>query len=153
MNLKELEKEKEPRAKMPVVIDFDSTVVTNRFPEVGDEVPHCVEVLKKWQDRGVGLVLSTMRSEKALREAVEWFAERGIDLYGVQKDPTQEQWTDSPKANGLFCIDDRNLGTPKVVYAGDTVVDWKAVDELYTDEVLAAAAKYSFKEWLTVAAK
>lgn len=138
---------------MPVVIDFDSTVVTNKFPEVGVEIPHCVEVLKKWQKHGVGIVLSTMRSEGHLRDAVDWFAERGIELYGVQKDPTQDQWSDSPKTNGLFCVDDRNLGCPKTVYAGDTVVDWEAIDELYTDEVLSAADKYSFKEWLITAAK
>lgn len=30
-----------------IAVDFDGTIVKHRFPEIGDEVPHAVEVLKR----------------------------------------------------------------------------------------------------------
>jgi hypothetical protein len=66
-----------------------------------------------------------------LREAVEWFAVRGIPLYGVQTHPEQQGWTSSPKAYGDIYIDDRNLDCPLVFpEEGAPYVDWKRVREM-----------------------
>ena len=45
-------------------VDFDGTVVTHRFPEVGQDAPHAAEVLKRFLDKGYIIVLNTMRSDK-----------------------------------------------------------------------------------------
>lgn len=116
-----------------IVIDFDGTVVTHDFPEVGVDIG-AVEVLKRITDSGHKLILFTMRSEKYLDEAVEWFELNGIPLYGINKHPLQHTWTKSPKAQGVINIDDRDLFTPLTnklpdgtEYDGRPFVDWKKV--------------------------
>jgi hypothetical protein len=55
-----------------------------------------------------------MRSTKngTLQDAVNWFKEHGIKLYGVNTNPTQADWTDSPKAHCNLYIDDAAFGAP-----------------------------------------
>ena len=117
-----------------IILDFDATCVFHRFPEIGEDIPHCVETLKKWQENyGVVYILSTMRNGKYLDDAVKWFEERNIPLYGIQKEPTQERWTDSPKCHGDFCIDDRNIPNYlKTDELGIPFIDWETMDEQIT---------------------
>jgi len=128
---------------MDIVIDFDGTVVTHEFPRVGRDIG-ADEVLKELVAAGHNLILFTMRSDVTepyskspeiitqsgnyLTDAIKWFEEREIPLYGVQKNPTQHTWTTSPKAYGQIIIDDAALGCP-LVY-GDAerpYVCWKSV--------------------------
>lgn len=129
--------------KLPVCVDFDGTVCAHEYPLIGEENKPCIEVLKKWQDNGIGIILDTMRDGKALDEAVEWLKERGIKLYGIGKDPNQEKWTKSNKAYGIFSIDDRNLGVPLITSKNERPkVDWEKIDELYSDRLLKMAEPY-----------
>lgn len=119
--------------KFTIALDFDGTCVSNRYPNVGDDAPKCVETLKKWIEKyDVGIILYTMRCDKQLDDAIAWFKKHDIDLYGVQKDPNQESWTSSPKCNALLCIDDRNVGCPLKTDADGfgLVVDWEKVSNL-----------------------
>lgn len=120
--------------KVKIAIDFDGTVVEHRYPQIGKTNDNCVEILKKWVDNyDVHLILSTMRCDDELNDAIEWFKERDIPLYGIQKDPTQETWTSSPKCNAMFCIDDRNVGTPLKKDSGGVryMVDWKKLNKMF----------------------
>jgi len=112
---------------MDIVIDFDGTVVTHDFPKVGKDIG-AVPVLKKLVEQGHNLILFTMRSNvenpfsddpeiseqsgKFLDEAVSWFIRNEIPLHGIQRNPTQDTWTSSPKAYGQIIIDDAALGCP-----------------------------------------
>ena len=58
-------------------VDFDGTVVTHKFPEIGDPVPHAIDVLRKLAAKNVRLVLWTVRSDDFLQAAVEYMAQRG----------------------------------------------------------------------------
>lgn len=128
---------------LPVCVDFDGTLVTHRYPLIGEENKPCVDVLKKWSDNGVGIILDTMRSGKLLDEAVQWCKERGIELYGVGKDPYQNEWTDSNKCYGVFSVDDRNLGIPLKCEKNERPkVDWEKVDSLFSEIVINTAKKY-----------
>lgn len=129
--------------KLPICIDFDGSCVFHHFPSVGKEAPHCVETLKKWVDGGVGLILDTMRSGKELDDAVQWFKDNDIELYGVGKEPSQHKWTSSNKCYGILSIDDRNVGCPLIFEKGERpCVDWKTIDEKYTEAILDMAKKY-----------
>jgi len=112
---------------MIIAIDFDGTCVTHDFPKVGKEIG-AVSVLKQLVKEGHLLVLFTMRSDiekpktkdglitrkggKYLTAAVNWFKKHGIPLYGVNTNPTQKEWTHSPKAYAQLYIDDAALGCP-----------------------------------------
>ena len=71
-----------------------------------------------------------MRSGKTLKQAVDWFKERGIPLWGINENPTQSAWTASPKIYANMYIDDAACGCP-LIYdkskSGRPFVDWDAV--------------------------
>ena len=77
-----------------------------------------------------------MRSGKELQDAVTWFQNNAIPLYGVNKNPTQESWTQSPKCYADLYIDDAALGTP-LIYSGHSKdfpnVDWEKVRDLLVE--------------------
>lgn len=131
---------------MDICIDFDGTCVTHEFPRIGEDIG-AVPVLKELVDAGHKLILFTMRSDRKkkkkvgeetivveenfLLDALSWFEQNGIELYGVQKNPKQRFWTSSPKAYGHLYIDDANLGCPLVIpEEGRPYVDWVKVRQM-----------------------
>lgn len=115
--------------KFDICVDFDGTCVTHDFPSVGKDIL-AAPVLKQLVSDGHRLILFTMRSNREkgepcdidssivdaygnfLDDAVKWFADNEIPLYGIQSNPTQGAWTSSPKAYGQIYIDDAALGCP-----------------------------------------
>ena len=123
---------------MVISIDFDGTCVTHDFPFVGRDIGS-VPVLKELVSSGNLLILFTMRSDTSkgdfLKNAVSWFEENEIPLYGVQTNPSQTTWTTSPKAYAEMYIDDAALGCP-LIYPGNgerPYVDWVKVREILID--------------------
>ncbi|AFF28093.1 gp95 [Sphingomonas phage PAU] len=136
---------------MDILIDFDGTCVTHDFPNVGKDIG-AKRVLKKLVDNGHRLILFTMRSDvenptsedtnilckggNYLTDAVNWFKENDIPLYGINTNPTQKSWTHSPKAYGQLIIDDIGLGIP-LVYDKDIsdrpFVDWIKIEYMLID--------------------
>ena len=119
--------------QMDILVDFDGTVVTHDYPLVGKEIG-AAPVLKELIVNGHRLILFTMRCDKQLQDAVEWFKSHGIELFGIQINPEQKAWTSSPKAYGQLIIDDICLGIPLVKGPHSRpYVDWEAVRELLLD--------------------
>lgn len=134
-------------------IDFDGTVVTHDFPHVGKDIG-AVPVLRKLTDAGHQLILFTMRSDRSekketgdptimnvtgnfLTDAVNWFKENDIPLYGIQSNPTQKNWTTSPKSYAEIMIDDSALGCPLKVdpeLSARPFVDWDRVEQFLIAE-------------------
>jgi hypothetical protein len=116
---------------MEIAIDFDGTCVTHEYPRVGMDIG-AVPVLKELTERGHKLILWTMRSGERLQDAVDWFEQNEIPLYGIQRNPTQDNWTESPKAYAQLYIDDAALGCPLRQYhsAERPFVDWEVVRKL-----------------------
>ena len=128
---------------MYIAVDFDGTCVTHEYPRVGKDIG-AVPVLKKLVDSGHHIILNTMRSGKELVDAVQWFADNDIPLYGANENPTQKEWTLSPKVYAHLYIDDAALGCPLKfdrAVSDRPFVDWEVVDtylgsrrNLYKDE-------------------
>lgn len=98
---------------MEIVVDFDGTCVTHEYPLVGKDIG-AVPVLKQLVENKHKLILFTMRSDKELQDAVDWFATNDIPLYGINVNPTQKRWTSSPKAYGELYIDDAGISAPLI---------------------------------------
>ena len=118
-----------------ILTDFDGTVVTHEFPKIGKDIG-AIPVLKELIANGYKLILFTMRSDfkgnTYLTDAVNWFKQNDIPLYGIQSNPTQHIWTTSPKAYGQIMIDDSALGCP-LIYPENNLrpyVDWNKVKDL-----------------------
>lgn len=115
---------------MDIAIDFDGTCVTHEYPKVGVDLPNCIKVLQNIIYSGNRLILNTMRSGEKLKDAVDWFRKNDIPLYGIQINPTQKEWTESPKCYAQLYIDDAALGCP-LSYPGENTrpyVDWYKVE-------------------------
>ena len=133
---------------MIIAIDFDGTCVTHDFPNIRKDIG-AAQVLKQLTDKGHQLILWTMRSDveqprsdnpdihtvggQYLQQAVDWFEENDIPLWGIQTNPDQHQWTHSPKAYAQLYIDDAALGCPlkyKPEFDSRPFVDWVEVEKL-----------------------
>lgn len=133
--------------KLPICVDFDSTmVITDKYPNIVGENKPCISVMKKWIKGGVGIILWTIRDGDALQEAVNWCKEQGLELYGINENPTQKQWNSSKKCYSVLKIDDANVGT-KLIHDDKyrPRVDWEYIDKHYTKEILECAAPYKGK--------
>lgn len=114
---------------MYIAIDFDGTCVTHDYPRIGKEIG-ATKVLKRLVEAGHKLILNTMRSDKELQDAVNWFKKNGIELYGVNENPTQKRWTNSPKVYAHMYIDDAAFGCPLInapELSNRQFVDWDSV--------------------------
>jgi hypothetical protein len=135
---------------MEIAIDFDGTCVAHEFPKIGKDIG-AVRVLKRLVDAGHKLILFTMRSDMEnvnsedydihnesghyLTDAVNWFGDNGIELYGIQRNPTQTAWTESPKCYAQLYIDDAALGAP-LVYGNHQrpYIDWMIVENMLIEK-------------------
>ena len=128
-------KEKNIVGNMIIGIDFDGTCVTHDYPRIGKDIG-AVEVLLALANKGHKFVLNTMRSGKELQDAVDWFKEHDIPLYGVNENPTQRRWTTSPKVYAHLYIDDAALGCPlktNFELSERPFVDWEMIKFLMSD--------------------
>lgn len=117
---------------MIIAIDFDGTCVTHEYPHVGKDIG-AVPVLQQFIKDGHQLILYTMRSGKELDDAVQWFKDNNIPLYGVNKNPTQYKWTKSPKVYAHRYIDDAALGCPLISsdLSSRPYVDWEEIKKYF----------------------
>ncbi|MFP4059677.1 MAG: BT0820 family HAD-type phosphatase [Bacteroidales bacterium] len=97
---------------MRIAVDFDGTIVENRYPEVGEEKLFAFQTLRQMQKKGYRLILWTYRVGKELDEAVELCKQNGIEFYAVNKNYPEEMFdeTVSRKIDADVYIDDKNLG-------------------------------------------
>jgi hydroxymethylpyrimidine pyrophosphatase-like HAD family hydrolase len=99
---------------MTIAVDFDGTIVTHEYPNIGKEIPCAVQTLKMLQDDGHKLILWTVREGDLLRDAIQWCREKGLEFYAANKDyPEEEEQNNnhfSRKLKADIWIDDRNIG-------------------------------------------
>ena len=99
---------------MLIAVDFDGTIVTHKYPAIGEEIPFAVDTLKMLIRDRHKLILWSVREGHLLDEAVAWCKERGIEFYAVNKDYPEETTENnqhfSRKLKVDIFIDDRNLG-------------------------------------------
>lgn len=99
---------------MTIAVDFDGTIVTHKYPNIGEEIPFAVDTLKMLRQDGHKLILWSVREGELLDAAVRWCRERGLEFYAVNRDYPEETTGNNPhfsrKLKVDMFIDDRNLG-------------------------------------------
>lgn len=113
---------------MIIAVDFDGTIVKHAYPEIGEEIKGAFLWMNKWKQAGARLILYTMRSQDDLKEAYAFCRERGVDFWALNENPTQGDWTVSPKVFADIYVDDSAFGCPKTIdKKGNVHVDWSVV--------------------------
>jgi hydroxymethylpyrimidine pyrophosphatase-like HAD family hydrolase len=113
-----------------IAVDFDGTCVTHEYPNVGKEIG-AAQVLKRITDAGHKIILFTMRSGKELQDAVNWFKQNDIPLFGINENPEQHTWTESPKPYAHMYIDDAAFGCPLIFndeISSRGFVNWQVIE-------------------------
>lgn len=125
---------------MIIAVDFDGTCVTHEYPLIGKNIG-AVEVLRELIDNRNQLILLTMRHGELLDQAVEWFRQNNIELWGIQENPTQHEWSQSRKVYAQLYIDDAALGCPlkeDEALCDRPFVDWVSVKKLLVENGVIA---------------
>lgn len=130
---------------MYIAVDFDGTCVTHDYPNVGKDIG-AVPVLRALNQNGHELILNTMRDGDELMDAIIWFSNRYIPLFGMNENPTQKSWTKSPKVYANLYIDDAAMGcflcyNPEI--SDRPYVDWKETASYLHTRGLITYEQYS----------
>lgn len=151
---------------MIILCDFDGTVIP-KLLEIGttDFDTGAKIVLKKLVEAGHKIVLWTCRNDEpdnpynyingekrnpsSLQEAIDWFNNNGVPLYGINSFPGEKDagTGSSRKLLGDIIIDDTAIGTPttsdcvnyrtpdgKIHCKRLVHVDWKELDKIFKNK-------------------
>ncbi len=101
-----------PKNSLIIAIDFDGTIVEDKYPNVGPARIFAFETLKELQQKGYRLILWTYRSGSKLQDAVDFCKKNGIEFYAVNNSYPEEKFDGkvSRKINADVFIDDRSVG-------------------------------------------
>ena len=98
---------------MTIAIDFDGTIVTDKYPKIGSELPFATQTLRQLIADRHKPILWTVREGQLLDEAIEWCKKRGIEFYAINKDyPEEDKERNrhySRKLKADLFIDDRGI--------------------------------------------
>ncbi|MCF6297684.1 MAG: hydrolase [Flavobacteriaceae bacterium] len=101
-----------PKNQLIIAVDFDGTIVDDKYPGIGSEKMFAFETLKELQSKGHRLILWTYRHGRKLDEAVEFCKKNDLEFYAINKSYPEEEFEGeaSRKINADIFIDDRNIG-------------------------------------------
>lgn len=101
-----------------LAVDFDGTIVTDKFPEIGEPNWEFIEWLKKCKDNGCRLILWTCRNNTSptcpgvLDNAVEFCNSIGLEFDAINENlpEVKEKWGgDTRKVLADYYLDDKSV--------------------------------------------
>ncbi len=93
-------------------LDFDGTLVIDKFPAIGSPRSDIINFAKKKKQEGHYLILNTMREGQRLKEALAFCKRYGIEFDAVNDNLEfmKERYQNNPrKIYADYYIDDHNL--------------------------------------------
>ena len=96
---------------MIVAVDFDNTLAVTEYPNILKPIPETVEFCKQCMKCGDTLILWTCRWGEALKEAMDWCVEQGIefDYINGENPKTINIYGKQRKVVADIYLDDRNM--------------------------------------------
>lgn len=122
-----------------VAIDFDGTIVEDKYPEIGALKPEAKKYINKLRADGYEVIIWTTRTHLKLLEAIEFLAKEGIKYNEInqssQANLMMYNGQDSRKIFADMYIDDRGLLSPMPPWSEiyDMIIDRIP---LYADKVI-----------------
>ena len=69
-----------------IAVDFDGTIVKNKWPEIGEINEHVVKEMRREDEQGSVIILWTCRTGKELEEAIKFCYENDIPIDYANED-------------------------------------------------------------------
>ena len=81
-------KKEDVNGDMPriIAVDFDGTIVKNKWPEIGEINEHVVKEMRREDEQGSVIILWTCRTGKELEEAIKFCYENDIPIDYANED-------------------------------------------------------------------
>lgn len=99
-----------------LAVDFDGTLVENKFPEIGKVNVECVEFVLHAQKRGWKVILHTCREDRPergyLSEAEAAMRDVGLEFDAINENPWVGGWWTGIGTRKIFAhiyLDDRGM--------------------------------------------
>lgn len=117
---------------MTIAVDFDGTIVTDKYPQIGELKSGAKDTLQRLHKEGYQIIIWTCRSGESLVEAVNFLLWHNIPFDQVNdnmRENIEQYGGNSRKVCADIYIDDRNLFCNEV--------DWELIylhffgEELY----------------------
>lgn len=115
---------------MIIAVDFDGTLHTGKYPDIGDVRPGAVEYMQKLKKEGHYLILWTCREGNHLTEAINWLRELDIPFDRVNDHEPQNKALYGGTTRKVFAdvyVDDRQIGglpTWEEIYKYILLLEW-----------------------------
>jgi len=116
---------------MIIAIDFDGTIVMDRFPDIGEMIPGAKEIINSFFEDGHRIIIWTSRTGIELARAIEWLAKSGIKYHLVNESCPENTkkygGRDTRKIYADIYIDDKGLF--------HLPTDWYQIREIINDRL------------------
>ena len=117
--------------KKIIAIDFDGTIVEDRYPAIGPLKPGAKSVINWFYDTGCKIIIWTSRAGAPLEAAIQFLSDNGIKYHHVNEscpdNTAQYGGVDTRKIFADVYIDDKSLSPlPE---------DWYAIASIITDKL------------------
>lgn len=92
--------------------DFDGTIVTNKFPKIGEPIDEVIDFIKSVKSKGHYIILYTMRENEYLTDALMCCKSLGIEFDAVNDNlpHMKEFYKNNPrKIFANYYVDDHNM--------------------------------------------
>lgn len=96
-----------------IAIDFDGTIVEDRFPAIGQMMPGAKEAINELFHMGYEIIIWTSRTHIRMLEAVEFLAKNGVKYHRInESSPANLRMYNNKDSRKIFAdmyIDDRGI--------------------------------------------
>lgn len=124
-------------SKMIIAIDFDGTIVEDRFPEIGPVKLGAAEAIREIYKMGHYIIVWTCRNGEAADAAREFLDQNEIPYHSINEsnpENVEKYGSDTRKVFATMYIDDRAIGgIPEWDEILDQVI---AMSDMYVDKVI-----------------
>lgn len=98
---------------MIIAVDFDGTVHTGQYPEIGYIRQGCIEALRRLHDAGHYIIIWTCREGREQTQAVNWLLAKGVPFDRINEnhpDNLVRYPDNNRKIYADVYVDDRQVG-------------------------------------------
>lgn len=117
-----------------IAVDFDGTLCTNEYPEIGEPNVKLIAYLIRRGVMGDRLILWSCRVDEKLQEAVKWCKAHGLEFDAVNEnlpELIEAFGNDTRKIYADIYLDDRAL-RPKIFIPEEKKVTYGLPDDPYS---------------------
>lgn len=104
-----------------IAVDFDGTLCSNKWPEIGQSNLKLIQHLKDEKKKGSAIILWTCRTKDALTEAVAWSLDKGLSFDAANDNIQEIKESFDGESRKIFAteyIDDRMSTEFKLPFTG-----------------------------------